>query len=134
MQLCLYCAGLFNLKEINDSWKSKYFFIFNSLNYEINFYFLYFEGFSPQSCLYFLGFWGSKLLKGCFVVSPSNLCLWGMQQLSGFKWYFLWEILKFSQQCFSDSWILVYCRFNNYFTFISMEKLHFSLIYSFYCC
>ena len=43
------------------------------------------SGFRPQSYLYFLGFWGSKLLKGCFVVSPSNLCLWGMQQLSGFK-------------------------------------------------
>ena len=36
----------------------------------------------------------------------------------------------------SMEWILVYCRFNNYFTFITKGKLHFSLtlIYSFYCC
>ena len=28
----------------------------------------------------------------------------------------------------------MYCPFNNYFTLITKEKLHFSLIYSFYCC
>ena len=28
----------------------------------------------------------------------------------------------------------MYCRFNNYFTFITKEKLHFSLICCFYCC
>ena len=43
-------------------------------------------------------------------------------------------ILKFSQLCFRDSLILVYCRFNNYFIFITKEKLHFSLTSSFYCC
>ena len=32
------------------------------------------SGLSPQICLYFQGFWGSKLLNGCLVVSPSNLC------------------------------------------------------------
>ena len=32
------------------------------------------------------------------------------------------------------SWLWVYCRFNSYFTFIEKEKLHFSLICSYYCC
>ena len=35
------------------------------------------SGLSPQSCLYFQGFWGSKLLN--------NPCLQGMQYFSGFK-------------------------------------------------
>ena len=43
-------------------------------------------------------------------------------------------ILKFSQKCFWDSWILVYCWFDSYFMFIAKEKLHFSLICNFYCC
>ena len=30
------------------------------------------SGLSPQSCLYFRGFWGSQLLNGCFVVLPDN--------------------------------------------------------------
>ena len=34
---------------------------------------------SPESCLSFPGFRGSKLLNGCLVVRPSNLCLLGMQ-------------------------------------------------------
>ena len=33
------------------------------------------SGLSPQSCSYFQGFWGLKLLNGCLVVWPSNLCL-----------------------------------------------------------
>ena len=37
------------------------------------------SGLSPKSCLYFPGFWGSKLLNGCLVVRPSNLCLQGIQ-------------------------------------------------------
>ena len=32
-----------------------------------------------QSCLYFQGFWGSKLLNGCLVVCPSSLCLRAIQ-------------------------------------------------------
>ena len=35
--------------------------------------------FSPQSCLYFQNFQGSKLLNGYLVVWPSNLCLGGIQ-------------------------------------------------------
>ena len=35
---------------------------------------------------------------------------------------------------FWDSWILVNCWFNNYFTSIAKEKLHFFVIYSSYCC
>ena len=37
-----------------------------------------------QSCLYFQGFWGSKL-NGCLLVSLSNLYLEGIQQFSGLK-------------------------------------------------
>ena len=43
------------------------------------------SGLSPQNCLYFQGFWGTKLLNGCFVVWPSTLCLREMQYFSGFK-------------------------------------------------
>ena len=47
---------------------------------------------------------------------------------------YLWPvILNFSQYCSRGCWILVYCRFNSYFTFISKEKLHFLLTCSFYC-
>ena len=37
------------------------------------------SGFSPESCWYFQGFRSSKLLNGCLVDWPSNLCLRGMQ-------------------------------------------------------
>ena len=48
---------------------------------------------------------------------------------------YLWSvILKFSQLCSRNSFILVYCQFRSYFTFIGKEKIHFSLTYSFYCC
>ena len=43
------------------------------------------SGLSPQSCLYFQGFWGSKLLNGCFVVWQSDPYLRGIEQFSGFK-------------------------------------------------
>ena len=33
------------------------------------------SGLSPQNCLYFQGFRGSKLVNGCLVVSPSKPCL-----------------------------------------------------------
>ena len=33
------------------------------------------SGLIPQSCLYFEVVWDSKLLNGCLVVWPSNLCL-----------------------------------------------------------
>ena len=33
------------------------------------------SGLSPQNCLYLQGFRGPKLLNGCLVVWPSNLCL-----------------------------------------------------------
>ena len=87
------------------------------------------SGFSPRSCLCFQGFRGPKLFNGYLVVWPSN------PYLKGIPNRYLWlVILKFSQKCFWDSWILVYCRFNSYCTLIAKEKLHFSLICSFYCC
>ena len=42
--------------------------------------------------------------------------------------------LKFSQKCFWDSSILFYCQFSSYFTFITKEKVHFSVTCSFCCC
>ena len=36
------------------------------------------SGLSPQHCLYFQSFWGSKLLNGCLVVLPSNQYLQGI--------------------------------------------------------
>ena len=87
------------------------------------------SGLSPRSCLCFQGFRGPKLFNGYLVVWPSNPYLQGIPNR------YLWSvILKFSQKCFWDSRILVYCRFNSYSTLIAKEKLHFSLICSFYCC
>ena len=43
------------------------------------------SGLSPQSCLYYQGFWASKLLSGSLVVRPSKLCLQGIHKFSGFK-------------------------------------------------
>ena len=43
------------------------------------------SGLSRQSCLYFQGFRGSKLLNGCLAVWTSNLCLPGIQEFSQFK-------------------------------------------------
>ena len=37
------------------------------------------SGLSPQSCLHFQVFWDLKLLNGCLVVRPSNLCVREMQ-------------------------------------------------------
>ena len=47
------------------------------------------SGLKRQSCLYFQGFWGSKLRNRCLIVLPSNLCQWGTQKsmfmISGLK-------------------------------------------------
>ena len=76
-------------------------------------------GISPQSCLYFQGFQGYDEFNN---FQDSKFIF----MVSDFK------ILK-SQWCFWNSWIVVYCSFNNYFMFITKEKLHCSLIYIFYC-
>ena len=39
----------------------------------------YWSGLIPESCLYFPGLRGSKLLNGCLLVRARNLCLRGMQ-------------------------------------------------------
>ena len=44
------------------------------------------------------------------------------------NWYLSSVILTFSQKCFWDCWILVYCRFESYFTFIKKKELLFSKI------
>ena len=41
-------------------------------------------GLNPQSCLYFQGLWGSKLLAVCLVVWPSNLYLGAIPEFSAF--------------------------------------------------
>ena len=40
------------------------------------------SGLNPQSCLFFQVAWGLKLLNGCLLVWPSNLCL---QEYSNFE-------------------------------------------------
>ena len=61
-------------------------------------YFVYKQlgsGLNPQSCLYFQGFGGSKLLNGCLIVWRSNLCLRGIQKFSRFKIYINTKISDF---------------------------------------
>ena len=55
------------------------------VGYTFFFYKILGSGLIPQSCSYFQGFWGSKLLNVRLVVWPSNLCLRKMQYFSGFK-------------------------------------------------
>ena len=81
---------------------------------------------SPQSCLYFQSYRGSKSVNGCLVVWPSNLCLWGIQWFSEFK-------IDIFDQWFQSK-ILLFCQFNSYFTFSRKDKLHFSLTCNFYRC
>ena len=85
---------------------------------------------SRQSYFYFQGFWGSELLNGCLVLWLETYIY---EEYSNFQ-ESKSAILKFSQKCFWDSWILVSCWFSSYFTLITKEKFHFSLIRSFYCC
>ena len=67
----------------------------------------------PQICLYFQGFCGSKKLSSFtkLLISARNKVIFSIQNR------YVWSvILKFSN-AFYDSWILVYCPFNSYFTF-----------------
>ena len=96
--------------------------------------YFYILGLSSQSGFYFQGFLGSKLRNGSLVFWPSNLCLWEMHWFQDSKSTFIMNDFKFSTKCFWDSWILVYCQFDNCFTFAGNEKLHFSLNCIFYCC
>ena len=80
----------------------------------------------------FQRFGGSKFLNGCFI-SLTNAC----EECNNFqdsRQMFMISYFKVSQKSFWDSWILVYCQFKNYFTFITKKKLYFPLTYSFYCC
>ena len=77
------------------------------------------SGLMPQSCLYFQGFQGSKLLSSCLVVWSSNLYLQGIQQISGFKietydqWFWNFPINAFEHgdisPCFetAEFWCIV---------------------------
>ena len=62
-----------------------------------------------QSCLYFQGFWGAKLLHSCLVVWPSNLCLRGVKYFSGFKTYIFGFKIFRSKNAFetTESWCIV---------------------------
>ena len=90
-----------------------------------------------QSCLYFQGFWGSKV-NGCLVVSLSNLYLEGIQQFSGLKIdVYIPMVLKFA---FLGFWyiyiyiyIYIYCWCSSYFVFVGKKKFDFSLICISYC-
>ena len=82
------------------------------------------SGLRPQSCLYFKGFWGSKLFNGCFGIWQKNLRLLGMQQFSRFKIdiYDQW-FKNFANEAFGTAEL---------WTLITKKKVHFSLICSFY--
>ena len=77
--------------------------------------------FGAQSCLMValvvwpMSVWNTKIFR------IQDRCLWLV-------------ILKFSQKFFWDSWILVYCQFKSYFTFVTKKKLYFSLTCCFCCC
>ena len=53
-------------------------------------------------------------------MSTTNAIIFKIQNL--YLWSMIW-----------NSWIVGYCSFNNCFTFITKDKLHFSLICIFYC-
>ena len=82
-----------------------------------------------QSCLYFQGFWGSKL-NGCLLVSLSNLYLEGIQQFSGLKIDIYTNGFKI---CISWVLVYIYCWCSSYFVFVGKEKFDFSLICISYC-
>ena len=63
-------------------------------NYTYYFYKQLGSSLSPQSYLYFKGFWGSKLCNGCLVVWSNKLCLRGMQKFSGLKLIFIFSDFK----------------------------------------
>ena len=101
-------------------------------NIQLFFYKQLRSGLSLKSCFYFQGFWGSKLLNGCLVfwaMFARNAAIFRLQ--NGYLWS---VILNFSQKYYRSKWILVHWRFSSYFTLITKEKLHFSLICCFYCC
>ena len=59
---------------------------------------------------------------------------WNIVTFTIQNWYLWSAVLKFSPKYFWDSWILVHCRSNSYFAFITKKKLHVSLFCSFYYC
>ena len=89
------------------------------------------SGLSPQSCLYFQGFWGSKLLNGCLVVWPSKHVY---EEYSNFQ-YSKWSvILNFLSSAFGtvEFWCIV--GLTAILRLLQMQELHFSATGSFYCC
>ena len=98
---------------------------------------LYFKprmtGLSPQSCLYFQAFRGSKLLNGRLVVLQSNYVCDENNNFQDSKLMFKISNFKIPNNAFhaAEFWCIV--GLTVIFTFITKEKLHFSLICSFYC-
>ena len=88
----------------------------------------------PWKLLIFSRFLGSKLLNGSLVVWPSNLYCKECSNFQDSKSIFMisdfniFPIIFLRQLNFG-----IFFWFNNYFTFITKENLHFSLICSF-CC
>ena len=80
-----------------------------------------FNVFGGQSCLMVALVVWPIFARNAIIFRIQGRCLWSV-------------ILKFSQKSFWDNWILAYCQFKNYFTFITKNKLYFSLTCSFYCC
>ena len=59
------------------------------------------SGVGPQSCLYFQGFMGSRLLNVCSAVWSSNLCLQGIQLFQDLKSTFIISDFKIFPKMFS---------------------------------
>ena len=91
------------------------------------------SGLSPQSCLYFQGFRGSKLLNGFFVsltkwpISARNI-IFGIQYSKSIFMISDFEIFPITllRQL---NWILMYCPFNSYFTFVTKVKVLFYSVF-----
>ena len=66
------------------------------------------------------------MLKSCLVLWQSNLCLLGINCQNSKSIFMISD--------FKVLLILVYCPFNSCFTFITKEKLQFSLFCCLYCC
>ena len=91
------------------------------------------SGISHQSCLYFYLF-----LYSCLMIAQQfDQVTYFCQEYSNFqdsKSIFMMSNFSIFPIMLLGPLNFVYCWANSYFPFITKEKLHFSLIYSFCCC
>ena len=78
------------------------------------------SGLSPQSCLYFQGFWSSELLNDCLVVWPSILSLPGIQLFLK-SIFLISDFLNFPNNALKQLNFGVLSVIVSYFTFVTKE-------------